>query len=135
MKLSKKLFTFFFIGLAAVTVILTAVFCIRQSRISSVKLENTQSTLIAKDKNARKGSIKDTGSAMFAFSQEQKDIFADQYNKNQSAALIIRVEFTPTAAQKELLTTGTSLPFNYGILYQEDFYNKGKLFKNKRRKI
>ncbi len=127
MKLSKKLFTFFFIGLAAVTVILTAVFCIRQSRISSVKLENTQSTLIAKDKNARKGSVKDTGSAMFAFSQEQKEVFEQQYNKNQSAALIIRVEFMPTAAQKELLTTGTSLPFNYGILYQEDFDNKGKL--------
>ena len=127
MKLSKKLFTFFFIALAALTVIFTAVFCVRQSRISSVKLENTQSSLTAKDKNARKGSIKDTGSAMFAFSQEQKQAFEQQYNKNQSAALIIRVEFTPTAAQKELLTTGTSLPFNYGILYQEDFDNKGRL--------
>ena len=102
MKLSKKLFTFFFIALATATVILTAVFCVRQSRISSLRLENTQSTLTAKHKNARKGSVKDTGSAMFAFSQEQMEVFGQQYNKNQSAALIIRVEFTPTAAQKVL---------------------------------
>ena len=127
MKLSKKLITFFFIGLAAFTLVFTTVFCVKQSRISSLKLENTKSPLTAKDKNARKAGIKENGSAMFLFNQEQKQKFAEEYNKKQSAALIVRVEFNPTAAQKELLTSRTSLPFNFGILYQEDFDKRGKL--------
>ena len=37
------------------------------------------------------------------------------------------MKFTPTTAQKELLTTGTELPFNFGILYNDDFEKNGKL--------
>lgn len=128
MKLSKKTIAVILSIFSLLLVVFTVVVCIRNSRISAVSFEAEQTTrLIAKDSNARRGAVKETGSARFSFSAAQKDSFSQVYQKNQSASLVIRVEFTPTEAQKELLTTGTALPFNFGILYQEDFDAHGKL--------
>lgn len=116
------------ISLTVIIVLFTAIICIKNSRVSTVKFEASPATrLIAKDKNAHKGIIKDTGSARFAFSAHQKEGFSAVYQKNQSAALVVRVEFIPTDAQKEILTTGTALPFNLGVLYQDDFDQHGRL--------
>lgn len=116
---------------------LTVTVCIQKSRISSVFFEAvttandddsyTRANLTAKDANARRGSIKDNGTARFGFSQAQKDCFLKVYRQYRSAALVVRVQFTPNADQKELLTTGTALPFNLGLLYSEDFDSKNRL--------
>ena len=136
MKLSKKTITIGCALLAALAVIFTTIICVKQSRVSAVKLESAKTgdsdlflsqNLIAKDKNARKGMVKETGFARFSFSAQQKELFSRIYQKNRTAALVIRMEFTPTASQRELLTTGTALPFNFGLLYSEDFDNHGKL--------
>ena len=118
-------------ALALALVVLTTIVLVRQSRISAILFESAitqeSETLIAKSKFARKGIIKETGTAQFAFTQNQKSYFSKVYKQNQSAALVIRMQFTPTKAQRELLTTGTELPFNFGILYNEDFDNHQKL--------
>ena len=118
-------------ALALILVAFTTVVLVRQSRISAITLVSTQTQeplkLIARSKLARKGIIKENGTAQFAFTQEQKSYFSKEYEQNQSAALVIRMQFTPTKAQRELLTTGSELPFNFGILYDEDFDNHGKL--------
>ena len=128
---SKKNITITCIALAVVLVIFTTIICIKNQRTSSVKLSstlsNTQETLIAKNKFAHTGIIKEKGQAQFAFTASQKNQFLEVYNDNQSAALVIRMKFTPTQDQKELLTTGTELPFNFGVLYSDDFDKKGKL--------
>lgn len=132
----KKILTVLCIAVAAVTVIFTAVICVRQSRISTVRLVFpklkeqfivSSEKLVAKDKAARKGVIKENGFAQFGFSAEQQQVFLKVYEENQSASLVIRMQFAPTQGQKELLTTGTSLPFNFGILYSDDFDNRGRL--------
>lgn len=116
---------------AILMIVVTTVVCIRQSRISAVTLESTidglSERLTAKDSLARTGVIKERGEAQFAFSQAQRSYFSKVYENNQSAALVIRMSFNPTKAQRELLTTGTELPFNFGILYSDDFDNHGKL--------
>lgn len=116
---------------AILMIVVTTVVCIRQSRISAVTLESTidglSERLTAKDSLARTGVIKERGEAQFAFSQAQRSYFSKVYETNQSAALVIRMSFNPTKAQRELLTTGTELPFNFGILYSDDFDNHGKL--------
>ncbi len=128
---TKKSLTVLCIIFSIAFVILTAVICIKNSKTSSVKLSSTISeyseTLIAKNKFAHTGIIKEKGEARFAFNSNQKEQFLKIYQDNQSAALVIRMKFTPTAAQKELLTTGTELPFNFGILYNDDFDKNGKL--------
>ena len=136
---SKKTITILCILVSIVLVVFTAIVYIRQSRISAVMLSSTASELseqlIAKDKKAHTGIIKETGSAQFAFSQEQKKLFSQVYSKDKSAALVIRIKFNPTADQRELLTTGTELPFNFGILYSDDFDNKGRLKESLQSKI
>lgn len=128
---SKKNLTILCIILCFVLVVFTAVICIKNSRRSRVKLSSTltgqQENLIAKNKLAHTGIIKEKGQAQFAFSHNQKEAFLKVYHENQSVALVIRVKFTPTQSQKELLTSGTELPFNFGILYSEDFDKNGKL--------
>ena len=128
---SKKYITIFCIIVCLALVILTTIICIKNSRTSSVKLSSTiseyQEALIAKNKLAHTGIIKEKGEAQFAFTVNQKNQFTQVYNENQSAALVIRIKFNPTASQKELLTTGTELPFNFGILYSDDFDKNGKL--------
>ncbi len=132
----KKLFTILSIALAGLAIVFTTFVYIRQSRMSALSLEFVKikdsdslltQKLIAKNSKARKGIIKENGFARFAFSAEQKQLFLKVYQSNSSAALIIRVEFNPSPEQRELLTTATSLPFNFGILYAEDFDGKGKL--------
>ena len=129
--LSKKTITVLCVILCAVLIVLTAIVCVKNSRTSSVKLSSTVSdieeTLIAKNKLAHTGIIKEKGQAQFSFNANQKDAFYQVYDKEQSAALVIRVKFTPTADQKELLTTGSELPFNFGVLYNDDFDKNGKL--------
>ena len=125
--LNKKNIAIILCALAVLIAGLTIIICIKNSRVSAVVLEGTNINLVAKDKNARKGIIKDTGSARFDFSQTQKNAFVQAYEKNKTAALVIRMEFKPNDSQRELLTTGAALPFNFGILYQDDFDNKGKL--------
>ncbi len=129
--LSKKSITVLCVILCAVLIVLTAIVCVKNSRTSSVKLSSTVSdieeTLIAKNKFAHTGIIKEKGQAQFSFNANQKDAFYQVYDKEQSAALVIRVKFTPTTDQKELLTTGSELPFNFGILYNDDFDKNGKL--------
>ena len=136
MKLNKKTIAVILSVFSLLLVVFTVVVCIQKSHVSSVTFEvvsvqeneaNKAVRLAAKDSNARRGIIKDTGSARFAFSQAQKESFLQIYKKTASAALVVRMEFTPTAAQKELLTTGTALPFNLGILYNEDFDSHNKL--------
>ena len=128
---TKKNITITCIALAVVLVIFTTIICIKNSRTSSVKLSSTlsnaQESLIAKNKLAHTGIIKEKGETQFAFTASQKNQFTEVYNENQSTALVIRVKFNPTASQKELLTTGTELPFNFGILYSDDFDKNGKL--------
>ena len=128
---SKKNITIACIALAVVLVVLTTIICIKNNRTSRVKLSSTiseyQEALIAKNKLAHTGIIKEKGEAQFAFTANQKNLFTQVYNDNQSAALVIRVKFNPTQDQKELLTTGTELPFNFGILYSDDFDKNGKL--------
>ena len=114
---TRKNITIMLSVLAVILVGLTVIVCIKNSRVSSVVFESNNTSLIAIDSNSRKGLIKETGTAQFGFSQIQKECFLQVYEKSASAALVIRMEFTPTAAQKELLTTGTALPFNLGILY------------------
>ena len=130
-KISKKILLPVCAGVALILVILTPVIIIRQSRISDVRFQSTINqealNLSAKNSFARSGVIKEKGEAQFGFSQTQKNYFSEIYNKTQSAALVIRVSFSPTKAQRELLTTGAELPFNFGILYNEDFDNHGKL--------
>lgn len=115
--------------LAAVLLVLLFL-CIKQNKISSVKVESTveaeTSKLIAENKAARKGIIKEKGEACFKFNQNQRKLFASVYEKNETAALIVRVEIKPLENQKELLTTGADLPFNFGILYSEDYDKKGR---------
>ena len=116
---------------------LTVTICIQKSHVSAVFFQVvTDSTgldsykptaLVAKDSNARKGIIKENGSARFGFSPIQKECFNTVYSNSKSAALVIRMEFNPDSEQKELLTTGTALPFNFGLLYNDDFDSKGKL--------
>ena len=128
MKFSKKTIAVILSVFSLLLVVFTVVVCIRNSRISAVNFEAEQTThLIARDSNARRGAVKETGSARFSFSSGQRNAFSQVFQKNQSASLVIRVEFSPTTDQKELLTTGTALPFNFGILYQEDFDARGKL--------
>ena len=128
---SKKYILIFCIILCLALVILTTIVCIKNSRISSVLLSSTLSqeseTLIAKNKLAHSGVIKEKGQAQFSFNQNQKDYFLSIYKDYQSSALVVRIKFTPTASQKELLTTGTELPFNFGVLYSDDFDKNGKL--------
>ena len=124
---TRKNITIMLSVLAVILVGLTVIVCIKNSRVSSVVFESNNTSLIAIDSNSRKGLIKETGTAQFGFSQIQKECFLQVYEKSASAALVIRMEFTPTAAQKELLTTGTALPFNLGILYNEDFDAHNKL--------
>ena len=128
---SKKNLTILSLILCVILIIFTTVICIKNSRVSSVILSSTISqdaqTLIAKNKEAHTGIIKEKGHAQFSFTAEQKQLFSEVYKKNQSAALVIRMSFTPTSTQKELLTTGTEIPFNFGILYSEDFDKNGKL--------
>ena len=136
MKLNKKTIAVILSVFSLLLVVFTVVVCIQKSHVSSVTFEvvsvqeneaDKAVRLAAKDSNARRGIIKDTGSARFSFSQAQKESFLQIYKKTASAALVVRMEFTPTAAQKELLTTGTALPFNLGILYNEDFDSHNKL--------
>ncbi len=128
---SKKNLTILCVILSLLLVVFTAIICIKNSRTSPVIFSSTISqssqSLIAKNKEAHIGSIKEKGHSQFSFTPEQKEFFNEIYKKNQSAALVVRVKFKPTASQKELLTTGTELPFNFGILYSEDFDKKGKL--------
>ena len=128
---SKKNLTILCIILCVILVIFTTVICIKKSRTSSVILSSTISqdsqTLIAKNQAAHTGNIKEKGEAQFSFTQAQKELFLDIYEANQSAALVIRIKFKPTASQKELLTTGTEIPFNFGVLYSDDFDKNGKL--------
>ena len=128
---NKKNITILSIILCTILIVLTTIICIKNSRISTVKLSSTltqsQDALIAKNKYAHSGIIKEKGEAQFAFSALHKDMFFNVYEKDQSAALVVRVKFNPTAAQRELLTTGTELPFNIGILYNDDFDKNGKL--------
>ena len=118
-------------ALSLILIVITTIVIIKQSKISVISLQSTttQETqkLVAKNKLARKGIIKETGIAQFAFTQSEKEYFSQVYEKNQSAALVIRMQFNPTKAQRELLTTGSELPFNFGILYNDDFDNHGKL--------
>ena len=108
-------------ALSLILIVITTIVIIKQSKISVISLQSTttQETqkLVAKNKLARKGIIKETGIAQFAFTQSEKEYFSQVYEKNQSAALVIRIQFNPTKAQRELLTTGSELPFNFGILY------------------
>ena len=117
--------------LAFALLLITSLVIIRQRRISAISLESTISNqierLVAKDSNARSGQIKERGQAQFAFTQQQKNLFSELYKQNQTAALVIRVQFNPTKDQRELLTAGAELAFNFGILYNEDFDNHGKL--------
>lgn len=128
---TKKNITVFCIILSAILILLTTIVCIKNTRNSAVKLSSTlsdaQETLIAKNKLAHTGIIKEKGEAQFAFNANHKDMFYKVYEKDQSAALVVRVKFNPTASQKELLTSRTELPFNLGILYNEDFDKNGKL--------
>ena len=128
---SRKNLTILSIILCLILIILTAIVCIKNSRTSSLLLSSTISenpeNLIAKNKAAHTGIIKEKGQAQFAFNNNQKELFRQVYEENQSVALVIRVKFNPTASQKELLTTGSELPFNFGILYNEDFDKNGKL--------
>ena len=132
---TKKNITVFCIILSAILILLTTIVCIKNSRNSAVKLSSTlsdaQETLIAKNKLAHTGIIKEKGEAQFAFNANHKDMFYKVYEKDQSAALVVRVKFNPTASQKELLTSRTELPFNLGILYSEDF-DKNKNFNLRR---
>ena len=128
---SKKNITITCIVLAVVLVIFTTIICIKNQRTSRVKLSSTiseiQEALISKNKSAHTGIIKEKGEAQFSFSNNQKQEFLKVYYENQSSALVVRVKFSPTSEQKELLTTGTELPFNFGILYNEDFDKNAKL--------
>ncbi len=128
---TKKNLTILCIILCVVLITLTTILCIKNSRVSAVILSSTvsdvQENLVAKNRLAHSGVIKEKGEAQFAFNASHKDMFYNVYQKDQSAALVVRVKFNPTAAQKELLTTGTELPFNIGILYSEDFDKNGKL--------
>ena len=127
-KVTQKKALYILLPVAAVLfIVLTSVICVKNSRISSVLFEPDSLNLVAKNPAARKGTIKENGEAWFGFSAAHKEYFSKIYAKNKSAALVIRVEFFPTESQKELLTAGTSIPFNFGILYQEDFDNHGKL--------
>ena len=136
---SKKNITIICIALAVVLVVFTTIICIKNQRTSNVKLSstlsNTQESLIAKNKLAHTGIIKEKGQAQFAFNQNQKEMFLKVYEDSQSAALVIRMKFNPTASQKELLTTGTELPFNFGVLYSDDFDKNGKLKESLNTKI
>ena len=128
---TKKNITIICIILAVLLAGFTTIICIKNQRTSNVRLSSTisdsQENLISKNKFAHTGIIKEKGHAQFAFNQNQKDLFFQVYQDNQSSALVIRIKFTPTANQKELLTTGTELPFNFGILYSDDFDKNGKL--------
>ena len=128
---TKKNITILCIILCVLLIVLTTIVCIKNSRTSAVQLSSTlselQESLIAKNKTAHSGIIKEKGEAQFSFTANQKNLFTTVYENNQSAALVVRVSFNPTASQKELLTTGTELPFNFGILYNDDFDKNGKL--------
>lgn len=127
MKPSKKTITVILSVFSLLLVVFTVIVCIRNSRISSVIFESNNTNLVAMNANARKGKIKQTGAAQFGFTQAQKDCFTQVYHNSNSAALVVRMEFMPTAEQRELLTTGTALPFNLGLLYAEDFDARNRL--------
>jgi len=132
---SKKALMIVLPCLAALLIFITVLVLVKNSRSSAVLFESITSSeneslpskLLAKDKNARKGIIKDNGEARFAFTEIQKDAFSQIYQENKSAALVIRMQFYPDEEEKELLTMGVELPFNFGILYQEDFDARGRL--------
>jgi len=98
--------------------------------ISAVNLEcygsEKMSTLIALDKNAQSGTIKQSDYANFKFTEKQKELFKEIYQQNSTVALTVRLLLKPTKKQAQLLETSDTAVFRFGFLDSSDFTSKGK---------
>ncbi len=110
------------------------IFLIANRKQSSVKITSLEaekpSRLYALNSTAAKGTISNPGFASFKFTDQQKELFSNIYNKYGSAALAISIQVMPTRNQlKEMEKPSYEAVFNYGFLNSDDYTKKGKLIK------
>jgi len=87
------------------------------------------SSLIALNSNAKKSLIKANDYAYFKFTEAQKDSIKAFYKDHNSVAVLLRVKVYPTTKQSLLLDGEEPLNFEYGLLNESDFTEKGKFKK------
>ncbi len=110
------------------------VFLIANKNRSTVKITSLEQKetdrLYALTSAAAKGKISKPGFASFKFTDQQKELFYNIYNKYGTAALAICIQVMPTKKQlKEMENPSYEAVFNYGFLNADDFTKKGKLIK------
>lgn len=122
------------ISLLCLLILVFSIVLVSGRKRSSVRLSafgsKSSSRLVSLNSAAKKGYIKNTGSAFFMFTEDQREQMVNVYNDDKTVSVTVRIELVPNEAQQQLLYSSApavELPFYYGFLFDSDFNKNNKI--------